>query len=394
MSGMEHEHLTPEELTELATGAENLEGLAAARACEQCGPQLRELEGFLTRSKDALVRASSLTSVETADLTRRILAETTAAEGAFERTLEGRGRLRLLGAELRSGLRTSRVLRLAAASLVAHLVALPVLAWYVFDRPEPKPVWITISPATEPAEFAETEAERLPPLPPAWETSLDGVMDAASMDLSGARVDPVPVRIENSIRLARFELSNGAPAMPAPGVGEDTVERLLRARAEQVAAFEDGLGLPKMAGLTEPSQNADGVELALQAELRLDAFVLSGETKSLDAALARLCQNPDEGRAATQGRESAAFRLEASALARAEAYGLLADADRARLSAARRGAVERSDELALLLLGDGQEPDGRRTPVLGQAWIEALDAALSDELRASGVVRAWLEHRR
>jgi hypothetical protein len=60
------------------------------------------------------------------DLSQRILSQTTGED------LSWRGDLRLVGRYLRTGLVSSPVLRVAAASLLFHLVALPVLAYWVW----------------------------------------------------------------------------------------------------------------------------------------------------------------------------------------------------------------------------------------------------------------------
>ncbi len=59
------------------------------------------------------------------DLSQRILSQTTGED------LSWRGDIRLVGRYLRSGLGASPILRLAAASLLFHLVALPVLAYWI-----------------------------------------------------------------------------------------------------------------------------------------------------------------------------------------------------------------------------------------------------------------------
>ena len=66
-------------------------------------------------------------AAQAAALSRRILSQTTGED------LSWRGDLRLVGRYLRAGLRFSPVLRVAAASLLFHLAALPVLAYLVWS---------------------------------------------------------------------------------------------------------------------------------------------------------------------------------------------------------------------------------------------------------------------
>ena len=375
----EHLHLEPEDLTELAALSASAgertapdERLSAARACARCGPQLRELEELLARSRAALERATRVPEPVRERLTDAVLARTTRAAVFDEPPIS-------FGALLASSLRRSRLLRLAAASLLVHLIALPVLAWYVIDRRQEPQVLITIEPPSEPLEWAEPEVERLPPpvLPAPG-------MNEPGFDVLPVLADPEPLRVENSVRLARFELGRGGPTLPdEPAGGETTrVERLLRARAELIARSARGVEPAALDALTPaPVARASALERALEAELRLDVWLLTERLDGLDAALETLCV---DGESAPAGR-----RLEAAALARAEAYGLLNARQRARLEGARAEARGGADALSRELLG-GDEPDGRRVSPLGRAWIDALEAALPAEVRDGGVARAWL----
>jgi len=408
-----HEHLAPEELTELAamcaavraavltTGDERLaDARRAALACPVCAAELSELERFLSSSRSALERATRVPERESADLAERILARTTRQDPAWRespwRDKGLRGDVRLLGSFVATRLRSSRVLRLAAASLLAHLFALPVLAWYILEQRDEPAIWITIAPPAEEVEWAASDEERLPPLVvPAMDSSIDETLLVSA--------DPEPIRIENSVRLARFDLSRGAPAMPPaarpdedlPGEDwpdEDPVERLLRTRAERVASFAAGRELPE---LRFDGEQATALERVLAVDIRLDEYVLGDrdpDPRGLDrgdglaAALDGLC---GDGSTAPEIR-----LLEAAALARAEAYGLLNEAQRGRLGAQRRLAAERSDALALELLGSGRDASAYRTAPLGEAWITALVGALPPRIRERAVARAWGEHAR
>ena len=92
------------------------------------------------------------------ELAQEVLARTTRED------LTWRGDLRLLGGYLRGRLRASAWLRVAAASLLVHLVALPVLAYYVIFTPA-QPFDLTFEPAPE-SDYGEVSEPDLPlPVP-------------------------------------------------------------------------------------------------------------------------------------------------------------------------------------------------------------------------------------
>ncbi len=95
--------------------------------------RLDELSGFLdgVRSAALEVRSEEDAARTTAPLAQRILARTTRED------LSWRGDLALIGRHLRGRLASSVWMKLVAASLLVHLIALPALAYYVFvARPE------------------------------------------------------------------------------------------------------------------------------------------------------------------------------------------------------------------------------------------------------------------
>jgi hypothetical protein len=379
-----HEHLAPEELTELAAAGvtDNLaEAREAALACPVCAAELADLERFLARSRDALERAThggKDAKDDGGELVLRILAQTTRRDSNHAEVVP-------FTRFVMTRLRASRVLRLAAASLVAHLLALPVLAWYVFDKPEQPAIWVTIAPPTEEA-FPAHDDERLPPLvvPQTSVPAMDSVADETLL----VSADPEPVRVENSIRLARFQLSRGAPSMPPRTLpvspDEGPIEDLLRRRAELAAWYE--ADLPWGVALLGLRQDySTPLERALAADIQLDAYVLGDRDperrEGLEAALDKLCagQAPREVR-----------RLEAAALARAEAYGLLDEVQRERLDTERKTASEQKDALGLDLFGTAGDATAYRAAPFGEAWIAALKDALPAEVRERAVARAWM----
>ena len=101
-------------------------------ACPRCVASLAELELFLGHCRSAAesVDAAPDSSGSSGRLAERILARTTRED------LGWRGDWRLLRGFVGQRLRSSGVLRFAAASLLVHLLALPVLAWLAFrDAP-------------------------------------------------------------------------------------------------------------------------------------------------------------------------------------------------------------------------------------------------------------------
>ena len=88
--------------------------------------QAYQLNQDLERMRSALRVVDRGQVARASDLSRHILSQTTGED------LSWRGDLRLVGRYLRTGLRASPILRVAAASLLFHLVALPVLAYWVW----------------------------------------------------------------------------------------------------------------------------------------------------------------------------------------------------------------------------------------------------------------------
>lgn len=151
-----------------AGGSEPTDPAARAR--------MQELTGFLSECRSALchsvlvdgdlVDGQALADGQVgarerdAELTARVLARTTRED------LSWRGDLTLVGRYVRERLSRSVVLRFAAASLLVHMAALPVLAYYVFLAPA-TPIHIQFIPHAEqypPPPFPEDRAEPESPL--------------------------------------------------------------------------------------------------------------------------------------------------------------------------------------------------------------------------------------
>lgn len=103
-------------------------------------------------------------------LSQRILSQTTGED------LSWRGDFRLVGRYMRTGLSASPVLRVAAASLLFHLVALPVLAFWVWGG------------QADPLELGFETYERAHPSPPFPDQPRDV---AGPLPVNGVREEPL-----------------------------------------------------------------------------------------------------------------------------------------------------------------------------------------------------------
>ena len=148
-----HEHLREEDLLAvLLAPRPGRETRARLRDCPVCGPELADMERDVAQMRAALAAAAPRTS---AGLTERILARTSRED------LGLRGEARLIFAFVRTRLRSSRALRVAAAVLFLHLLALPALAYFVWRAEHQRyPVQVTSEPSEpvfEPAREPEPE---------------------------------------------------------------------------------------------------------------------------------------------------------------------------------------------------------------------------------------------
>ncbi|HVS12194.1 MAG TPA: hypothetical protein VMS76_20195 [Planctomycetota bacterium] len=366
-----HEHLNGEQLAEaLLGGAGAAEGLREeARICERCACSLRELEGFVIRCRSALggdlapARQSPHAVHSEERLVRRVLARTTRED------LSWRGDLRVWGDWLGRALRSSLVLRVAAASLLLHLAALPVLAWLALRGERAEPHFNTaIEAAADPAPPQAREPERDPRLE-------DPEPAAGLVEEPSAPARPAP-RASDALRALRRDreaLRNARLPAPAGGAPEDTLERLLWARSA-LWTLHDAQAAALAAGdaLADPTPHptiGDGLELALRAELLLDLFALEGaladelrpELNGVLRSLARDASLPPPVR-----------ELQELALERARRYGLAA----AGRSSARFGRVERGaalDEIWLATFRRALGTRGAEPRGMAAAWAALTD---------------------
>lgn len=129
------------------------------------------------------VRAATTTEGTAVDPHRVATLAAAAADAALERTARER---RSTWSLLRSGLDHSALLRVAAASLLIHLCALPVLAYLHFTAVAKPALYIDIE-RDRPLPIAVEEAELLPP--PITEEPDAGDLDLAAPEGDGAALD-------------------------------------------------------------------------------------------------------------------------------------------------------------------------------------------------------------
>ena len=321
--------------------------------------ELADLEAFLAGCKTAL-RPDLDLDVER--VTERVLSATTRNDPSW------RGDLRLVRKFVAARWRASSVFRLAAASLLIHVAALPLLAYYSLQSDEPE---FTISFAPRPAA----------PVADLLEPEHDVDFAEAPADEASAVVDPLA--IENALRWARFHLERGAPQAPHGGEAGSELTRMLALRAGFLNTSVAG---EFVAPALEAGVEALGpVARVVWFEHLLDRFVLEGQVpEEFDRArmaLVRSLEGPLEG---SQPTLRAARRLEFGALARAEAYGLLDERERGELARERfeTGQLGPDEALAFDALATGGP--------LGGVFHRALVEAARAELSADGVGRAWL----
>jgi len=291
-----HRHLDQGELLDgwLATGALP----ERARACAHCRAAGLELGDWLAGLRAA---ARDEEPAASPGLVARVLARTTGEDLAL------RGDLWLLADFVRQRLAASRFLRLAAASLLVHLLALPVFAW------------LALRPAPTPSGFRahlELREQALPAVPqePARELDLPPLPEPFLMEVAGE--GPALRR-----RLEREHLLAAPPPEgPARGAGaaEDGVERLLGLRARGLRGALDASALASAA-----PERPTALERVLWVEVLMDHLVLAGERlPALEVGLARL--------GTASALPQVQRRLEVLALERAEGLGLLDPAGRER----------------------------------------------------------------
>jgi len=345
-----HRHLPAEDLLELALAERGGHGrgeeLAQLRACAECARGLEQASRDLQRVGAALASLALEDPAADRALAARILERTTRED------LSWRGDWREVARYVRGGLKSSRALRLLAASVLLHLLALPVLAVaLVLHLREARQPW-TLSYEQAAAELPQSQVaqERRHELVREPEPELPGPLSS----------DPErPTRKERLEHARRELLLRGAPPALRPqtptagGAGiAARVDQLLDARGQRLALSG---GDPEPG---EPAIDAPQLELALWAELLLDDWVLSGRS---DPRLA-----------------SALERLDGAAHGSATA----------RLA---RHAQERAASLGFPLAGQEAAAE-HALPSFGPGWFQDLERACAEHgVPATGsVLASWL----
>lgn len=291
--------------------SELLQRVVEGRAADS--PEARELGAFLARCRTAIEVESKSAHAREDALVESILASTTRED------LGWRGDLRIVRGFLGERMRSSGVLRFAAASVVAHLIALPAVAWYVWKAGDDKPSGplIQIAAPEEPlvVDAAPEELPELAPLPELEE------LDVAARRFADATA-------QNNVRRDRYELARvGHTAMEwlETGSGDARVGDLLEMRRARLSGDPQAAGLLlRSRGRIEPDPH--DLTLALWLELWLDDFALR-DGVGAERARDEIALAVDEARARLVTAESpldesaAAQRLLRAAFERACAYG-------------------------------------------------------------------------
>jgi hypothetical protein len=302
---------------------------------ESARPQeLAELETFIADCRSALL----VEDPRLAEDARRV------AESVLSRTvredLGWRGDLRLVRGFMANRMRSSLLLRFAAASLLVHLIALPVIAAYRIWKAEEQKHTILISLEGIPEQpFGEVPTEVLEPGRSADLPALDS-LDALSFETINAR---------NADRWSIFERGEELRAV-AEGDWANELEARLAARARRLIGAEPFT--------VDTDASSDALDRLLALDEALDAR-LFGLPIPLDAdELEWLMQ------AAAGEPPHAAVAL--AVLRRAQRYGVTLPTDSAILIA--RLSTPAFAAFAGLLEPAGEAP-------LSAAWVRALSAS-------------------
>lgn len=296
----------------------------------------RDLNEFLGQVRSALTLPEELGSRplrSTRRVTESVLERTTREDLSF------RGDLRVFGSYVGRRLRQSGWLRLAAASLLVHVIGVPVVMAYVLLHEPVRPSELTIHIAEPVVEFPD-----LAPEPFDYVRTFDPTHPQYT----------APDELSWDRQLIRKGLPE-ASGQPTSAVTELLAARSLDARGQSHAA------LP-------PSE--DPLARIVHAEWELDRYSRGWSTAGeVELALAML----------PPGSDDPVGLLSLAAIARAESYGLLGSEARDRLRRARDSFTSGTDLL-----------QGRRAGgPAGPAWRAHLTEALETLGIDDPIARAW-----
>lgn len=366
-----HAHLTPEDAVERVLQAP-VDLSAADADCAVCAERLTQAADDVRRVRGAWIDA---TDARSEHLAQTILQRTTRED------LSWRGDSREVLRYLRGRLSASPALRLLAASLLLHLLAMPVLAvalvWQL--REAPRGLVLSIEPPV-----AETLPIHEVPIEPRRDVTRDPdglfgdlptAVDASDLDearAAQARTSPdgasvasraTAPRAISADRLAqarRLLLRDGAPARAAtrgePALA-DYVERALAARSRRLRL--EGFD----ATLEAPAAAAPWIAAALWTEFLLDDWAIRGRPDARLAGALRRLETALLPSSSAGGDLPADIALVEHALNRARSYG-----------ASVRSKLEPSEAL----------------PAFDAGWFRALEAARGALAAPSTQTEAWI----
>ena len=224
-----------------------------------------ELEAFLARARGVLGEdAERLAPLRERALGERVL------EASSRAPLDWRARRQVFGRVLAEGLRSSALMRLAAASLLLHLAALPVLAWMVWGAVEEERA-LFISPGLDQVAPRFEEDQEL-------EHELGALEASAEVD-SDRELDPWWPNAEQTqlvaLRVARERLQSQRGLLDGLGAPTSSLGRVLLARVRGWAHDEPlALGAGELEAVS--AEEARLIELVLGLAA-LERYVIHGE---------------------------------------------------------------------------------------------------------------------
>ena len=322
--------LDPESLTELALhGA----GDRPEQVLDEAAlAQLEDLTLFVAACRDA----SSLEAYEGSVADRALSAAKT-------EDLSWRGDLRLLKGFVGDGLRSSALLRLAAASLLLHVAALPVVAFFVLSE--------------EPAipEFRVEVGRRELPYA-AQDPDKEDANSALEVD---AHEGLETLLVENTLRWSRWVLSETVD----PREGSNLSSPPWMDQRAEILWGSGAANLP------------DTSSVFVATESALDLFLVREGPAAASSSFRELL-GPLTASVGASGDPRTWLAL--SSLARAESYGLL-DEENAKVLRAARDSMPIDHHFRRLIEVEG---DLRRRFPLDPLWVEAFSQLSADEASA------------
>jgi hypothetical protein len=333
----EPDRLTGEELLEAALRGEFVEG--ADREEQEL------LRSFILACREAAPVEEGAT-----ELCERALSASTRED------LSWRGDLRIVSRYVRDGIRSSPMLRLAAASLVVHLIAIPVVALFMLAE---KPVL---------PEFRIEMGRDALPFEDSWvrESAGEQVLEI------GEPGDLDALLVDNTLRWSRWQLSR----LPYPLEADlDLAPRWLRTR---VAILWPGR-LSAASGAESLKPLSGSYRHVIELERRLDRYLVEPRIGGFSAEERSVL---DRVALMVRDEADAGSWLAVATLARAESYGWRSEKSGAALSRAREVFPGEHPWRPLIEI----EGDVRGRLPLDPLWIEALRVVDPNSISAE-----WLE---